>query len=258
MSRANREEIDRYYQQFFPREEACALWAREWTGSSQLCRRELAFETHDDVYIRWLSAASSSDLLKMFKSMRPCKLHSGAVYSQQPSFKKKGIAVTAEAREFVVDIDVNDYTSLGVDSDDVEACDAAWPIVAFGMKVITYILKHHFGFHNVLTVYSGRRGAHTTVYDKRACMLRDEARSAMDSFMQPSDKHTQGGRTVYGNMMSYAFFGDLYDSHIEPFWTGFCILPRGEGGLGVLDTPRDKALALSGTPTRRRSSFFRA
>lgn len=234
------DEIDVYYRKFFPHATACKLLGRAWMGTSSLHLRELCIETKDAAYIRWQSVSSPEELKELFASKNVEKFHTGAIFDQQPRFRKKGIVLTPTHREFVVDIDVNDYSTWGVDADDIECCDAAWHIVAFGMICIKHIMRHHFGFENMVLTYSGRRGAHLSVYDARACALTDDARAAIVSFMTPSEKANASGRLQFGNMMIAPFFGDMYDTHILAFWKSICLKPRREGGLGVFDTPHDK------------------
>ena len=202
--------------------------------------REVAVETNDDRYIRWLSVCSPVDLRNTLASKGTCKVHVGAIFDHQPRHRKKVATIQAIQRELVFDIDANDYVNTGVDSNDIGECDRAWPIVAFGMIVVETIMREKFGFSNMLTVYSGRRGAHLTVYDARACELTNEARGAIVSYMQPSDKRTAGGRPVYGDIMSGAFFGSLWDTHILPFWESYCLKSRDDGGAGFLDSPIDR------------------
>lgn len=238
------DEFARYYTSFFPHDAACALLGRAWRGPSQLHLRELCVETRDSVYIRWQSVSSPEELKQLFSSKNVEKFHVGAVFDNQPRHRKKLRIMAPTARELVFDIDANDYATWGVDSSDIDSCDAAWHIVAFGMMVLRHILERHFGFKNMLLVYSGRRGAHLTVYDARACELTDEARAAIVAFLSPSEKPAPSGRTYFGNMMCAGFFGEMYDTHIMPFWKNMGIRARQDGGLGALDTPQDKTYFL--------------
>jgi DNA primase small subunit len=234
------DDTTQYYRNFFPHETACALLGRAWRGSSQLHLRELCVETKDAAYIRWQSVSSPEELKQLFINKNAEKFHVGAVFDQQPCHKRKLRCIVPTARELVFDIDVNDYSTWGVDSGDIASCDAAWHIVAFGMIVVRHIMEKHFGFKNTILVYSGRRGAHLSVHDARACELTDDARAAIVAFVSPPDKPGPTGRTNFCNMMSLGFFGEMYDTHILPFWENMGVRPRQDGGLGALDTPQDK------------------
>ena len=163
--------LSAYYAKYFPADVLCELLSRSWRGQSQLHKREICVENVDACYIRWLSVSSHTELRALFKEKRVEKLHTGAIFSNEPRFKKKGLEMSPVERELVFDIDVNDYDVWGIDANDIDSCDYAWPVVAFGMKMVKHVLQHHFGFENMLLVYSGRRGAHMSVYDARACGL---------------------------------------------------------------------------------------
>ena len=226
-----------YYKHLFPHAELCRLLGREWRGKNLLEYREFALETEDGYYIRWQSVGDAAELRALLVAKRVSKIHIGAIFDGPPVMRKK-LTLQPVLREFVVDIDIDDNTNSGIDANDIESCDTAWPLVAFGMVCVEHILKQKFGFVNTLTVYSGRRGAHLTVYDARACALTDEERSALVDFMQPLKG---GGKTPkYGNMMS--IFGDMWDSHILPFWLNYGVELRENGGAGFLDAPIDKEL----------------
>lgn len=231
-----------YYCKLFPIDDLCELLGRKWRGSNQLYRRELCIENIDAVYIRWLSVSGPSELRTLFNEKKVEKFHTGAIFSGEPRMKQKQKSLQLEPveREFVVDIDVNDYDAWGIDANDIESCDYAWPVVAFGMKMVKHVLKQHFGFDNTLLVYSGRRGAHMSVYDARACALTDEARNAIVSYLQPGDKPGKSGRLCYARILESGGFTELFGSHVLPFWTNFCLKPRDKGGMGVLDGPLEK------------------
>jgi DNA primase small subunit len=232
--------LSAYYANYFPADVLCELLSRSWRGQSQLHKRELCIENVDACYIRWLSVASHDELRVLFKDKRVEKFHTGAIFSNEPRFKKKGLEMSPIERELVFDIDVNDYAVWGIDANDIASCDYAWPIVAFGMKMVKHVLRHHFGFENILLVYSGRRGAHMSVYDARACVLTDEARSAIVAYLQPPDNPGTTGRLQYRRICESTGFTQLFDSHVLLFWLNFCVKPRSRGGMGVLDGPLEK------------------
>ena len=222
-----------YYAQLFPHEAFCDLFGREWRGG-RIALREIALETTDGCYIRYLNTSNASGIKKLLADKHAEKIHVGAIYNVEPPLKRKKVLLVAMQRELVFDIDLNDYVS-GVDADDIEECDAMWHLVAFGAVVIRFILKEHFAFEHIMISYSGRRGCHITVHDARACGLEDEARSAILNYLQPLA--AKGGkRPNYGNMLTADFFERLFASHVEPFWESFGIKCREDGGMGVFDT----------------------
>jgi DNA primase small subunit len=200
---------------------------------------ELAFETVDQVFIRWQSAATPTALKALIASKRVSVLHVGATYNMSPAFKSKmRHALAPIRRPLVFDIDLTDYPMLGVEKSDMEGCDRAWPFVAFALLVIESLLRKHLGFERTMFTYSGRRGAHVTVFDERACSLSDEGRAAIVGYLQPSWKTTENGRILAGNLLTA--FDDLWEEKLLPFWENVCVKARTEGGLGVLDTAADQ------------------
>ena len=108
-------DIDMYYRKFFPHATACKMLGRAWRGSSSLHLRELCIETKEQAYIRWQCVSSPEELKELFATKNVERFHTGAIFDEQPRYKKKGVALTPTHREFVVDIDVNDYTTWGAD-----------------------------------------------------------------------------------------------------------------------------------------------
>ena len=51
------------------------------------------------------------------------------------------------------------------------------------MVVLKKILSEEFGFKHILFVYSGRRGVHIWVCDKRARLLTDDQRKAIVNYL---------------------------------------------------------------------------
>ena len=233
-----------YYAAHYPHGPVLELLARRWRGSDLLACRELCIETVDDVYIRWLSAQTAAELKQLFREKRVLKFHSGGVYAQTLAEKQrnKQLPMAALQRELLFEIDANDYEFAGVDASDIAACDAAWPLIAFGMLVVQYILIEHFGFKHILIVYSGRRGAHLSVHDERACRLTDDERKAIVAYLQPpkGDPSSDGTHRNFGNILSGAFFGELWAKTVRPFWVEHCLKPRVGGGMGLLDSQSDR------------------
>jgi DNA primase small subunit len=184
---------------------------------------------------------SPAELRELLRKKRAAKVHAGAVYTDQPAFKRKGVAVQPQLRELVFDIDVNDYPELGVDVGDVASCDRVWDVVTVGMNVLKRLLREHFGFRNFLVTYSGRRGAHITVYDHRACLLSNEERRAIVAFLQPTAKKEETGRHFYGGLLRFAGFQKIYDDLIRPFFERSFSAPSSKGGLGLLDSEEQRA-----------------
>jgi DNA primase small subunit len=243
---ANVSEYSHYYDKLFPHNDLCRLLGRTWSAGEDLLKcREFALETHDGVYIRWQSVSSAEELRKLFLVKNVSKVHIGAIYDEQPSLRKK-VVVNCVQRELVFDIDIDDNGNLGLNANDIDECDRAWRLIALGIAIVAVILEDKFGFVNMLTVYSGRRGAHLSVYDARACSLTDEERCAIVDYMQPKGEKQP---SKYGSIMNDGFFGNLWEYQLLPFWLDHGLVARDDGGAGFLDnsTLKDDFLRLFGT-----------
>jgi DNA primase catalytic subunit len=181
-------------------------------------------------FVRWQSCATPEALLAMISKPKVGKINMGAMYTTAPNLRyKQQNPMQADGREFVVDIDLTDYPG---GSNDLEDCDRMWPLVAVGLEVALRVLTTHFGFQHVLRVYSGRRGGHLWVCDKRACSLSDDARDAIVKWMSP---HAKQGRTSWHYLANHPNFDVISDELMVPFFRDVAIKPIEHGGLGMFE-----------------------
>lgn len=229
-----------YYQYWFPVRSLCRLLGREWAGEDLLPLRELCVETSDGFYLRWKSVATHEQMRSLITSNRTAKFHTGAVFNKPPSTKKKiaasgedaDSALVPEQRELVFDIDATDYAMLDVDKASVESCDRAWPVIAFGFRVVNHLMAKNFGFEHCLFVYSGMKGAHMSYCDKRACALEDEARAAIVKFLQPESF----SKFALISFLDSPDIARTWHSLVRPFWTFVCLNEAPGDGLALLST----------------------
>lgn len=67
------------------------------------------------------------------------------------------------------------------------------------IKVIDRSLRDDFGFKQIMWVYSGRRGVHCWISDKRALKLSNEGRKAVINFLNVIKASSQKARRVRTN-----------------------------------------------------------
>lgn len=177
--------LEWYYARLFPID-VFVRWLR-YGRDDTLSRREISFTLPGEIYIRWKSYGSGAALHDALKRSRPVKIDIGAIYNFDPANKNVVAGtLTPLAKELVFDIDMTDYADvLGKQGggNAVTECDRAWVLMAKAVDIIDTALRDDFGFRHILWVYSGRRGVHCWVADKRARCMTNEQRSAVADFL---------------------------------------------------------------------------
>ena len=230
-----------YYKNVFPAEKVFELFTRKLENPE---KREWGIETNDGKFIRWKACSSANDLRKLVCENDTGKLNIGAVYTEAVWLRwRQQAPMVAHSREFVIDLDLDDYGFLGVTKDNLHGCDAHWPLIATGLEVVKSILKSVFDFHKFLVVYSGRRGGHLWVLDERASLLNDAARSAILQFISPSEKENAAGRRSFKFIFTHPSFNIEENGSISPIALAISGFERygiqstdSKNGLGFLDT----------------------
>ena len=214
---------------FFATAHACmsnkALDCREW-----------GVETTDGLFVRWKPCGSPKELSKLVTKHKTGKLNVGAVYDRSVSERRRMAPMKPVAREFVIDVDLDDYGN--VDKHDLEGCDRYWPVVAIGLTAVRRILEWTFGFRHFLLVYSGRRGGHLWVLDRRAREMDNEHRGALVSFLQKAMK----GGSKDGERSTPSYDWVRSNPNLVPmvgilvrFFERCGVKALDEGGVGMLD-----------------------
>lgn len=243
-----------YWKHDFPAETVHRLFAREWQQDGPPSdRREYGIETHPDGnYRRWMDCMRVQDLRGFVQHPKFGKLNVGAMMDKRPSLRWKcpsGQEPKPVLAELRIDIDMDDYDKANISKSDLAECDAMFALVGVGLEVWMDVLRSEFGFEHMLPVYSGRRGGHLWVCDKRACMLSDGARRAIVDFLKPGQKTHGSGRKTFKWLLQFPVFGSpdnamhkdgVFSRIIYKFFRGRGVRARHEGGLGFLDVGFDR------------------
>lgn len=153
--------------------------------NSYIARREFSFTLPGDIFVRYKSFISASELTTALQRDVPIKFDIGAVFSQNPKYAKKARdnAIVPVERELVFDIDMDDYNEVRSCCQGASVCSKCWQFMAIAAKLLDMNLRHDFGFKHILWVFSGRRGIHCWVCDERARKLTHDARSAIVTYL---------------------------------------------------------------------------
>lgn len=142
-------------------------------------------------YVRYVSATSAEGLRQHLIDKNAKVLHIGPSYKSRVWQKGE-----IDCNALKMEIDVTDYDHLGINKASVGACDAAWPYVAFGCRLITELLEQAFALRNIMYAYSGRRGVHMWILDQGSAQLDAAQRRAIASFCNYTPNSSQSGDRV--------------------------------------------------------------
>lgn len=192
-----REIMKIYYQKFFPFRHFFHWLNHSNVPTNDFANRELAYTLEDGTYVRYKSFPTAEEFKKDLVQVVPFRFEIGAVYRINPRDRKtvRKDLVKPVSKEFVIDIDLTDYNDVRTCCDEAKICNKCWGFITVSIKVLDKALREDFGFEDIMWVYSGRRGAHAWVCDRRARDLTDPQRVAIASYLQVVGQ-ASGGKLV--------------------------------------------------------------
>ncbi|MCJ1310029.1 hypothetical protein MMC25_003690 [Agyrium rufum] len=188
-----------FYQRLFPFR-LLFLWLNHSVKpSNDFAHREFAFTLHNDAYLRFQSFPTDEALRKQVLQLNPSRFEIGAVYTANPRDRKTlrgSSAFRPKSKELVFDIDLTDYDEIRTCCEKTKICLKCWQFVTMAVKVVDSALREDFGFENIMWVYSGRRGAHAWISDRKARELDDARRKALIGYLEVIKGGSQSGKKV--------------------------------------------------------------
>ena len=225
----------------FPVGELVSLWCLH---APDLRKREIALKglrrDGGDYFKRHISVGSAEDLKKELKKHALLEIHVGSVYSKDCHLVKSVTSgCVSVGRELVLDLDLQDKSVFGqVSKDDLPACDAAIKTLLLSANILRAALRELFGFKHFLYSYSGRRGLHISVLDRRAFDLSGEARSSIIARVTaPVFKYDP--RLLFDVIATDPSFGKETNVAIDVAHHQL-LKRRDAGGVGLLQLQRDR------------------
>ncbi|KAI0123706.1 eukaryotic and archaeal DNA primase small subunit [Xylariales sp. AK1849] len=188
-----------FYQRLFPWRPLFQWLNHSPTPTNDFAHREFAFTLQNDAYLRYQSFPSSDLLRKDVLRLLPSRFEIGPVYTTNPRDRKtlrNSSAFKPLAKELCFDIDLTDYDEIRTCCDKANICHKCWRFMVMAIKVIDAALREDFGFKHIMWVYSGRRGAHAWVCDKKARGMDDQKRRAVAGYLEVVKGGAQGGKKV--------------------------------------------------------------
>ncbi|KAF2739401.1 prim-pol domain-containing protein [Polyplosphaeria fusca] len=188
-----------FYQRLFPFRYLFQWLNHSPSPTNDFAHREFAFTLPNDAYLRYQSFPTADVLRKQCVQMLPSRFEIGPVYSTNPRDRKtlrKASAFRPLTKELVFDIDMTDYDDIRTCCTGASICHKCWAFITMAIKVVDVALRDDYGFKHILWVYSGRRGAHAWVCDKRAREMDDTKRRAIAGYLELLKGGDQSGKKV--------------------------------------------------------------
>lgn len=170
------------------------------TPQADFMNREFSFWLPDNKVIRYLSFPTADMLKKQCVQMAPERFEIGPQYTINPKDRKtlkKASAFRPIMKELVFDIDMTDYDPIRTCCSGAKICSKCWQFIVMAIKVVDSALREDFGFQHIMWVYSGRRGAHAWVSDKRAREMDDSKRKAVANYLTVLSGNEKGKRQTF-------------------------------------------------------------
>ena len=172
-----------YYQYLFPFKPIFNWLNHSPKPGMDIINREFAMAFRSGAYKRYNSFSTVQEFKSQIERSNPDRFEIGAVYNKPP--KDKDTILKTEMKplekELVFDIDMDDYDTYRTCCSGAQVCNKCWKFISLAMKVMEQTLIDDFGYHDFIWVFSGRRGAHCWVSDRRARQLNDiQRRNVLD------------------------------------------------------------------------------
>ncbi|GAB7366312.1 hypothetical protein MBLNU230_g8112t1 [Neophaeotheca triangularis] len=190
--------LKQFYQRLFPFRPLFQWLNHGAAPQPDFQNREFAFVLPNDAYLRYQAFPSADVFRKQAINLTPTRFEIGPQYTLNPKDRKsirKASAFRPIMKELVFDIDLTDYDPIRTCCTGANICRKCWQFMVMAIKVVDTALREDFDFQHILWVYSGRRGAHAWISDKKAREMDDQKRKAVAGYLTLIQGSDHGKRT---------------------------------------------------------------
>ncbi|SMN17717.1 similar to Saccharomyces cerevisiae YIR008C PRI1 Subunit of DNA primase, which is required for DNA synthesis and double-strand break repair [Maudiozyma saulgeensis] len=176
-------DMEYYYRKLYPFADIYHWLNHSMTTSKDMTQREFAMAFRSGAYKRYNSYNSIQEFKQQIERANPDRFEIGAIYNKPPKERDSILKSEMKAleKELVFDIDMDDYDSYRTCCTGAKVCSRCWKFITLAMEVMNVTLSQDFGFKDFVWVFSGRRGAHCWISDKRARQMGDiQRRNILD------------------------------------------------------------------------------
>ncbi|QIW95915.1 hypothetical protein AMS68_001433 [Peltaster fructicola] len=180
------ETLRQFYARLFPFRSLFQWLNHSATPRADFQHREFAFTLQGGGYVRYQSFKTADLFRKQVLQLTPERFEIGPQYSMDPRDRKTVLQAGAfrpVMKELVFDIDMTDYDPIRTCCTGANICHKCWQFINMAIKVVDAALREDFGYQHILWVYSGRRGAHAWISDKKARDMTDLKRRAIANYL---------------------------------------------------------------------------
>ncbi|KAG5417872.1 PRI1 [Candida metapsilosis] len=190
-------DMEFYYQRLLPFKYIFMWLSHSPKPTKDFTMREFAYEYRSGAYKRYNSYSNVDEFKKAVISANPMRFEVGAVYKVAPKerYNLPKQALKPVSKELVFDIDLTDYDEIRTCCQGTDICCKCWKFIQVGSTIIEDCLRQDFGFQQMVWVFSGRRGAHCWISDKRARELDENSRRSIVEYLDVlGGKHAKGSK----------------------------------------------------------------
>ena len=206
-----------YYLHFYPSKLIINWLSRN--DIKLLKNRELCFTMENDKYVRYQSFETLIQFNNRIQKLIPIKIDVGAIYNIEPRYyanHKQEADLIFQEKELIFDIDISDYDDVRTCCNGTDICSKCWKFIICGAKILDRILREDFGFKNYFFDFSGRRGIHCWVCDKKACKLNDKERQMIENYILYDRINDEFVKTrIKRRLRKRKFVEPIYPSFLE-------------------------------------------